>query len=52
MLTPHPTLADAIVQVVFGEVIEGQELVKKIESYGSSSGAPSQSVEILAAGVV
>ncbi len=26
--------------VVFGEVVEGQDLVKKIESLGSASGAP------------
>lgn len=32
--------------VVFGKVIEGIELVKTIESYGSSSGATSQTVEI------
>ncbi|MFE9401471.1 peptidylprolyl isomerase [Streptomyces sp. NPDC006530] len=38
--------------VVFGEVVEGQELVKKIESLGSRSGAPSADVVISDSGVV
>jgi cyclophilin family peptidyl-prolyl cis-trans isomerase len=32
--------------VVFGEVLEGSDLVKKIEGYGSSSGRPSKKVTI------
>jgi len=32
--------------VVFGEVLEGDDLVKKIEGYGSSSGKPSKKVTI------
>lgn len=38
--------------VVFGEVIEGQDLVKKIESLGSRSGGTSAKIEIAASGVV
>ena len=36
--------------VVFGEVVEGQQLVKKIEALGSSSGAPKTPVKITASG--
>jgi peptidylprolyl isomerase len=32
--------------VVFGKVIDGMDLVKKIESYGSQSGATKQTVKI------
>ncbi|KAF9936153.1 cytochrome P450 cyp2 [Mortierella antarctica] len=35
---------------VFGNVTEGMDLVKKIESLGSSSGAPRQKVTIAASG--
>jgi peptidylprolyl isomerase len=38
--------------VVFGEVIEGQDLVKKIESLGSSSGKTKAEIRIAAAGTV
>ncbi|KAI9638544.1 cyclophilin-like domain-containing protein [Dioszegia hungarica] len=38
--------------VVFGEVTQGQDLVKKIESLGSGSGKPSAQVQISAAGTV
>ncbi|KAJ6571453.1 putative CPR1-cyclophilin [Mycena capillaripes] len=38
--------------VVFGEVIEGQELVKQIEALGSQTGTPSKTVKIAAAGTV
>lgn len=38
--------------VVFGEVVEGQELVDRIEALGSQSGAPKAKVEIAASGVV
>ncbi|KAF8957381.1 putative cyclophilin [Flammula alnicola] len=38
--------------VVFGEVVEGLDLVKKIESYGSASGKPSKEVKIKASGAV
>ena len=36
--------------VVFGEVLEGYEVVKKIESVGSNSGAPSKVVTITKSG--
>jgi peptidylprolyl isomerase len=32
--------------VVFGKVLEGEDLVKKIEKVGSASGSPSQKVVI------
>jgi peptidylprolyl isomerase len=32
--------------VVFGEVVEGQDLVKQIESLGSGSGTPKAKVTI------
>ncbi|MFI0941634.1 peptidylprolyl isomerase [Streptomyces sp. NPDC021020] len=38
--------------VVFGEVVEGQELVKTIEGKGSRSGAPSAKVVITESGIV
>ncbi|WP_089103581.1 peptidylprolyl isomerase [Streptomyces hyaluromycini] len=38
--------------VVFGEVVEGQDIVDKIESYGSQSGSPKAKVEITASGTV
>ncbi|MFF3320024.1 peptidylprolyl isomerase [Streptomyces sp. NPDC003035] len=38
--------------VVFGEVVEGQDLVKKIEGLGSHSGATSAKIAVAASGVV
>ncbi|WP_046734495.1 peptidylprolyl isomerase [Streptomyces humi] len=38
--------------VVFGEVVEGQDLVKKIEGYGTRGGAPKAKVQITASGTV
>ncbi|MDC0713710.1 peptidylprolyl isomerase [Stigmatella sp. ncwal1] len=38
--------------VVFGEVIEGLDLVKKIESYGSASGQPKAKIVISDCGTV
>ncbi|MFD4505918.1 peptidylprolyl isomerase [Streptomyces sp. NPDC058457] len=38
--------------VVFGEVVEGQDIVDKIESYGSQSGSPKAKVQITASGTV
>ncbi|MGC4999895.1 MULTISPECIES: peptidylprolyl isomerase [unclassified Streptomyces] len=38
--------------VVFGEVVEGQELVDHIESLGSGSGAPKAKVTVSASGTV
>ncbi|MER6084602.1 peptidylprolyl isomerase [Streptomyces sp. NPDC001833] len=38
--------------VVFGEVVEGQDIVDRIESYGSQSGTPKAKVEITASGTV
>ncbi|WP_405009547.1 peptidylprolyl isomerase [Kitasatospora sp. NBC_01539] len=38
--------------VVFGEVVEGSDLVQKIESLGSQSGATSATIEVGASGVV
>lgn len=37
--------------VVFGEVIEGQELIKTIEGLGSQSGSPSKEVVITDCGI-
>jgi len=36
--------------VVFGEVLEGMDVVKKIEAVGSSSGAPAKTVKIVESG--
>ncbi|MFD9328586.1 peptidylprolyl isomerase [Streptomyces sp. NPDC060065] len=38
--------------VVFGEVVEGLDLVKKIEGYGSRSGTPNTSIVIESSGVL
>jgi peptidylprolyl isomerase len=38
--------------VVFGEVTEGQDLVKQIESLGSQSVSPKQKVQIAKSGVL
>ena len=38
--------------VVFGKVIKGEDVVKKIESYGSRSGAPSARVAIVDSGEI
>lgn len=38
--------------VVFGEVIEGIEIVKAIESYGSETGKPKAKVSVTESGVV
>ncbi|MCZ4513159.1 peptidylprolyl isomerase [Streptomyces sp. ActVer] len=38
--------------VVFGEVVEGQDLVRKIESLGSRSGATRAKIEIASSGVL
>ncbi|GGN11459.1 peptidylprolyl isomerase [Streptomyces fuscichromogenes] len=38
--------------VVFGEVVEGQDIVDKIEGYGSQSGNPKAKVQITASGTV
>ena len=38
--------------VVFGEVAEGMDLVKKIESLGTSSGAPKSKITIVDCGVL
>ncbi|NEC27754.1 peptidylprolyl isomerase [Streptomyces sp. SID8111] len=38
--------------VVFGEVVEGQDLVDKIESLGSQSGRTSKTIKIAKSGVV
>ena len=38
--------------VVFGEVVEGANTVKALESIGSQSGAPSKKAEIVSAGVL
>ena len=37
--------------VVFGEVVDGMDVVKKIEDVGSQSGRPSVKVTITASGV-
>lgn len=33
--------------VVFGKVVENMDFIKKIESYGSSSGRPSKKITIV-----
>ncbi|MEV7385565.1 MULTISPECIES: peptidylprolyl isomerase [unclassified Streptomyces] len=38
--------------VVFGEVVEGSDLVDKIEGYGTRSGSPKAAVKITASGTV
>ncbi|MFC9699930.1 peptidylprolyl isomerase [Streptomyces sp. NPDC056943] len=38
--------------VVFGEVVEGQDLVKKIEGLGSGSGRTSATIKVAESGVV
>ncbi|WP_436785774.1 peptidylprolyl isomerase [Yinghuangia sp. YIM S10712] len=38
--------------VVFGEVVDGMDVVKKIESYGSQSGTPSAQIVIADCGTV
>ncbi|KAG2129334.1 putative cyclophilin [Suillus cothurnatus] len=38
--------------VVFGEVVEGMDLVKKIEGYGTESGKPKAEIKIAASGTV
>ncbi|MCX4552797.1 peptidylprolyl isomerase [Streptomyces sp. NBC_01387] len=38
--------------VVFGEVVEGQDLVRKIEALGSRSGATSSKIAVSASGTV
>jgi peptidylprolyl isomerase len=38
--------------VVFGEAVEGQEIIDKIESLGSQSGSTKAKIEITASGVV
>ncbi|CRK87699.1 CLUMA_CG001489, isoform A [Clunio marinus] len=36
--------------VVFGSVVEGMDVVKKIESYGSQSGKPSKTITVTSSG--
>lgn len=38
--------------VVFGEVVEGMDIVKAIEAQGSESGRPKQKIVITSSGVV
>ncbi|MER7935800.1 peptidylprolyl isomerase [Streptomyces sp. NPDC093272] len=38
--------------VVFGEVVEGSDIVDKIEGYGSPSGTPKAEIKITASGTV
>ncbi|KAG8817602.1 hypothetical protein FRC17_011161 [Serendipita sp. 399] len=38
--------------VVFGEVVQGMDIVKKIESYGSQNGKTSKVIKITDSGVV
>jgi len=36
--------------VVFGKVLEGDDIVKKVENYGSNSGTPKTTVKIADSG--
>ena len=36
--------------VVFGKVVEGMDVVQKIESYGSEDGRPSKGITIIRSG--
>jgi len=38
--------------VVFGEVVQGMEVVKEMESYGSDSGKPKHTITVLNCGVM
>jgi peptidylprolyl isomerase len=38
--------------VVFGEVIEGMDIVKKIEAQGTEGGRPKTKINITASGIV
>ena len=38
--------------VVFGEVFEGMDIIKKIESFGTSRGTPSKTIEIVNSGQI
>ncbi|MEU9387602.1 peptidylprolyl isomerase [Streptomyces sp. NPDC048279] len=38
--------------VVFGEVVEGSDIVDKIEGYGTASGSPKAEIKITASGTV
>jgi len=38
--------------VVFGEVVEGMDVVKKVESKGTQGGAPTNKVTITASGTI
>lgn len=37
---------------MFGKVIEGEEVVRAIESYGSESGKPKKTITITSSGIV
>ena len=39
-----------IIDVVFGEVVSGMDIVMKIESFGSSSGKPKKQIKIIDSG--
>merc|ERR1712199_144122 len=38
--------------VVFGKVLEGEDFVKKVESFGSGSGQPSKQVKVVDSGEI
>jgi peptidylprolyl isomerase len=50
-VTVHTSLR-SLTDVVFGEVVEGMDVVDKIEALGSASGKPSAKAEIAASGTV
>lgn len=49
-LNPQPHLDN--VHVVFGQVVEGWDVVKEIEKFGSQGGKPTETVKIINCGMM